>query len=107
MRLSLWDNAGDMKFRSIVTNYFRGAEGVMLVYDVTNPASFANLKVWMAEIDNKIVPGSAAVCVVGNKIDAPRRAVNREDARSWAFERGFQYMVRDTCSSSSSPDRVC
>lgn len=92
VRLSLWDNAGDRKFNSIVTNYFRGAEGVLLVYDVTNPASFANLKTWLAEIDNKIVPGSATVCVVGNKIDAPRRAVSRDDARSWAFERGFQYM---------------
>jgi len=48
--LQLWDTAGQERFRSISASYFRRADGVVLVYDVSNPDSFLNVREWMDTI---------------------------------------------------------
>ncbi len=94
VRLSIWDHAGDPKFRSVVSHYFSEAEGIFLVYDVTNEDSFLNLKQWVDEIEQRVAIGSACVCILANKIDdSPKRVVNEQRARAYAYENGFQYLV--------------
>jgi Ras-related protein Rab-1A len=68
-KLQIWDTAGQERFKTITSSYYRGAHGIILVYDVTNEASFKNLTKWLTEIDrytdNKVIK-----IIVGNKIDS-------------------------------------
>src|SRR3989304_3194539 len=65
VKLSIWDVAGQDRFRSLRSGFYRGSRAVALVYDVTESASLANLARWREEI-NKTVPHGKYV-VVGNK----------------------------------------
>jgi Ras-related protein Rab-1A len=51
VKLQLWDTAGQERFRTIASSYYRGAHGIIVVYDVTDQSSFQNVKQWMTEID--------------------------------------------------------
>jgi small GTP-binding protein len=48
--LQIWDTAGQERFRTITTAYYRGAMGILLVYDVTDEQSFNNIRNWMRQI---------------------------------------------------------
>ena len=68
IRLQLWDTAGQDRFRSITRNLYKGAAGIILIYDVTNRKTFESIKNWVesirSEVSNKVV-----IVLVGNKID--------------------------------------
>lgn len=51
VKLQIWDTAGQERFRTITSTYYRGTHGVVIVYDVTNGETFANVKRWLHEID--------------------------------------------------------
>ena len=51
VKLQIWDTAGLERFRTITSSYYRGAQGIILIYDVTSPESFANVKnLWADEV---------------------------------------------------------
>lgn len=60
VKLQIWDTAGQERFRTITSTYYRGTHGVIIVYDVTNGDSFANVRRWLEEIQNN--------CDVVNKV---------------------------------------
>uniref|UniRef100_A0A915PCF8 EF-hand domain-containing protein n=1 Tax=Setaria digitata TaxID=48799 RepID=A0A915PCF8_9BILA len=66
--VQLWDTAGQERFRSITKQYFRKADGVILMYDVTSEQSFLNVRNWIASVKAG-VDESCVMCLVGNKID--------------------------------------
>eukprot|EP00794_Sanderia_malayensis_P006522 gene6522-7266_t len=68
-RLQIWDTAGQERFRTLTSAYFRGAMGIMLVYDVTNEESFLNVSHWLENIEFN---ANSDVCkfLVGNKSDS-------------------------------------
>ncbi|XP_075263244.1 uncharacterized protein LOC142354749 isoform X1 [Convolutriloba macropyga] len=66
--LQLWDTCGQEKFRALTRNYFRKADGVILMYDVTRPQSFYSLKTWMEDVYG-FAPGDVCLMIVGNKAD--------------------------------------
>ena len=68
IRLDIWDTAGQERFKNITKNYFRGANGIFFVYDVTNKESFDKLKLWFNDAKENISPDTEMI-VVGNKID--------------------------------------
>lgn len=81
IKLSIWDIAGQERFGSFRDTFYRGAQAVALVYDVTDLLSMSNLINWHREIA-KVSP-KALFCVVGTKIDL-HRAVPRVHAETWA-----------------------
>ncbi|KAI0271010.1 ras family-domain-containing protein [Russula aff. rugulosa BPL654] len=68
VKMSIWDTAGQERFRTITASYYRGAQGVILVYDVSNRESFEALPRWLEELEN-YVPPEVVKIVVGNKLD--------------------------------------
>ena len=51
VKLQIWDTAGQDRFRTITCSYYRGAHGIIIVYDITDRESFETVKTWMNEID--------------------------------------------------------
>ena len=86
IKLQIWDTAGQERFRTITTSYFRGAQGILLVYDVTDRGSFNSIRNWVSQIHqhadvhvNKIL--------VGNKCDMEGdRQVKTEEGQALADE---------------------
>lgn len=66
--LQLWDTAGQERFRSIAKSYFRRADGVLLLYDVTCESSFLNVREWVDMIED-VSPEDIPIMLVGNKCD--------------------------------------
>ncbi|XP_030751296.1 ras-related protein Rab-35 [Sitophilus oryzae] len=83
VKLQIWDTAGQERFRTITSTYYRGTHGVVIVYDVTNGETFANVKRWLHEIDQNCEVVNRVL--VGNKNDTPdRKVVLTEDAQRFA-----------------------
>ena len=75
--MQIWDTAGQERFRTITTAYYRGAMGIMLVYDITNEKSFDNIKNWIRNIEEH-ASADVEKMILGNKGDMnDRRQVSR------------------------------
>ncbi|XP_019869147.1 ras-related protein Rab-35 [Aethina tumida] len=89
VKLQIWDTAGQERFRTITSTYYRGTHGVIVVYDVTNGESFANVKRWLHEIEQNCEVVNRVL--VGNKNDTPeRKVVLTEDAQRFADTMNIQ-----------------
>ncbi|CAK9301342.1 unnamed protein product [Gordionus sp. m RMFG-2023] len=80
IKLQIWDTAGQERFHTITTSYYRGAMGIMLVYDITQPKTFENIAKWLRNIDEH-ANEDVEKMLLGNKCDM-------EDKRLVAKERG-------------------
>ena len=69
VRITLWDTAGQERFKTITQPYYRGAMGVILVYDVTRRSSFLSLERWLSEAYSYISSSDCVTMLVGNKAD--------------------------------------
>ncbi|XP_030780144.1 ras-related protein Rab-26 isoform X5 [Rhinopithecus roxellana] len=84
LQLQMWDTAGQERFRSVTHAYYRDAHALLLLYDVTNKASFDNIQAWLAEI-HEYAQHDVALMLLGNKVDsAHERVVKREDGEKLA-----------------------
>mmetsp|Transcript_985 Transcript_985/g.2264 ORF Transcript_985/g.2264 Transcript_985/m.2264 type:complete len:206 (+) Transcript_985:52-669(+) len=102
VKLQIWDTAGQERFRTIAAAYYRGAHGIVIVYDVTDESSFENVKSWMDEI-SKYGSDKVSKLLVGNKSDlADRRAIPEEDGRKLAESLGMKFLE----TSAKTADRV-
>jgi Ras-related protein Rab-1A len=92
IKLQIWDTAGQERFRTITSSYYRGAHGIIIVYDVTDLDSFQNVKQWLHEID-RYASENVNKLLVGNKNDlADKRTVQETDAREFANELNIQFL---------------
>ena len=87
VKLQIWDTAGQDRFRAITKNYYKGANGIILIYDVTNIQSYENVKNWIAQIKES-ANQNVIIYLVGNKIDVKEedRCVKTEDGKKIAEE---------------------
>ncbi|KAK7500839.1 hypothetical protein BaRGS_00008083 [Batillaria attramentaria] len=83
-KLAIWDTAGQERFRTLTPSYYRGAQGVILVYDVSSKASFAKLDVWLNELETFATKHDMVKMLVGNKIDKEKREVSKEEGLRFA-----------------------
>jgi len=92
VKLQIWDTAGQERFRTITSSYYRGAHGIIVVYDVTNPDSFQNVRKWLQEI-NRYASENVQKILVGNKCDlVSERKVSYEDAKELADELSVMFL---------------
>jgi len=92
IKLQIWDTAGQERFRTITTAYYRGAMGILLVYDVTDQKSFDNIRNWIRNIDQHASEGVNKI-LIGNKCDmVDRRVVEPEKGAELAKEYGIKFL---------------
>merc|ERR1712045_552122 len=86
IKLQIWDTAGQERFRTITSAYYRGADGIILVYDVTDRESFSHVNDWLNEV-NRYVNESTCKILIGNKCDnTAERQVSTEEGQKKAEE---------------------
>ncbi|GAB1603057.1 ras-related protein Rab-18A-like isoform X2 [Argonauta hians] len=83
-KLAIWDTAGQERFRTLTPSYYRGAQGVILVYDVCSKQSFSKLDAWLNELETFATKHDLIKMLVGNKIDKERREVSKEEGLKFA-----------------------
>ncbi|GMH37211.1 hypothetical protein BSKO_05084 [Bryopsis sp. KO-2023] len=92
IKLQIWDTAGQERFRTITSSYYRGAHGIIVVYDVTEQESFNNVKQWLNEIDRYANPNVNKL-LVGNKSDLTnKKVVDFQTAKAYADELGIKFL---------------
>jgi Ras-related protein Rab-1A len=92
IKLQIWDTAGQERFRTITSSYYRGAHGIIVVYDVTDADSFNNVKQWLHEID-RYAAENVNKLLVGNKSDLQgKRVVTTEQGKEFADSLGIEFL---------------
>lgn len=92
IKLQIWDTAGQERFRTITSSYYRGAHGIIVVYDVTDQESFANVKQWLQEID-RYASENVNKLLVGNKSDlTQKKVVDYTTAKEYADQLGMPFL---------------
>lgn len=92
IKLQIWDTAGQERFRTITSSYYRGAHGIIVVYDVTDSESFNNVKQWLHEID-RYASENVNKLLVGNKADlTSKRSVTFDQGKEFADSLGIEFL---------------
>lgn len=106
VKLQIWDTAGQERFRTITSSYYRGAQGIIIVYDVTDLESFNNLNNWLQEID-KFGTNGVTKLIVGNKNDlTEKKQVTLEMAQEFAKEKGGLTVLETSALSSENVEQA-
>ncbi|KAF0877151.1 RAB7B protein, partial [Crocuta crocuta] len=93
LKLQIWDTGGQERFRSMVSTFYKGSDGCILAFDVTDLESFEALDTWRGDVLAKTIPmePSYPMVVLGNKIDLADRQVSQEVAQGWCKEKDIPY----------------
>ena len=91
IKLKIWDTAGQERFRNITTQYYKGADGIVLVYDVTDEASYDKIRDWMEQILSNTQQEDIGLVLLGNKCDMEPRNVTEEMGKKMAEELKVSY----------------
>jgi len=92
LKLQLWDSAGQERFNTVTSSFYRGSHGIIVAYDITDENTFGSVKKWLQEID-RYACESVSKLVLGNKLDlVDDRKVKTEDAKELADGLGIPFM---------------
>ena len=96
VRIKIWDTAGQERYKALTKGFFRNAQGIMIVYDVTNAETFENLQIWIKSIKDHMGPDTENIpsIIIGNKVDSEEREVKFEEAE--LFAKGYNYPYFET-----------
>mmetsp|Transcript_62139 Transcript_62139/g.178792 ORF Transcript_62139/g.178792 Transcript_62139/m.178792 type:complete len:205 (+) Transcript_62139:84-698(+) len=89
-RVQLWDAAGQERFM-VQNNFYKGVQGVIVVYDVTDKESFDNVRHWMQKVD-KSAPEDVNKLLIGNKCDLTSKIVSFDEAKELADWLGVPFI---------------
>ena len=90
IKLSIYDTAGQSRFKSITKHFFVGAKGIIVVYDTSDKATYDNLKEWMKTIKDN-ASEFVEIMLVGNKIDLPKQ-VSSDEGKAYAKENTVNFV---------------
>lgn len=92
VKAQIWDTAGQERYRSVTSSYYRGAVGVILVYDITDRISFSHIPLWLEELREN-VDSDCLIMLVGNKLDlSDQRQIYVRDGKSLAKKFGMAFI---------------
>merc|ERR1712166_969056 len=92
IKLQIWDTAGQERFRTITSSYYRGAHGIIVVYDTTDSETFEHVKTWLHEIE-RYASENVNKLLVGNKSDlTTKRQVETEAAKEFAESANIPFL---------------
>jgi len=92
VKLQIWDTAGQERFRTITSAYYRGADGIIMVYDVTNQESFDHVEEWLSEVD-RYANENTSKLLVGNKADlVDEKVVSEDTAQKFAEKLSIPFL---------------
>ena len=91
IKLKIWDTAGQERFRNITTQYYKGADGIVLVYDVTDESSYEKIRDWMEQILSNTQQEEVGLVLLGNKCDMEPRVVTEDMGKKLAEELKISY----------------
>ncbi|KAJ8458881.1 hypothetical protein OPV22_031807 [Ensete ventricosum] len=92
VKFEIWDTAGQERYHSLAPMYYRGAAAAVIVYDITNLATFARAKKWVQELQAQ-GSSNTIVALAGNKADLlEARQVSAQEAQTYANENGLFFM---------------
>ena len=97
VRINFWDLSGHCAFLEVRNEFYKDTSGALLVYDVSDSASFASLTSWLEEAYKYGLKESVPVVVCANKVDKPRK-VSEAEGRKWASKQGFEYFETSAAS---------
>ncbi|KAF4403705.1 hypothetical protein G4B88_002558 [Cannabis sativa] len=94
LKLAIWDTAGQERFRTLTSSYYRGAQGIIMVYDVTRRDTFTALaEIWAKEIELYSTNQDCIKMLVGNKVDKESdRVVTKKEGINFARECGCLFI---------------
>lgn len=93
LKLQIWDTGGQERFKAMVSAFYKGSDGCVLTFDVTDRDSFYAIENWREDFLDKILPRDTnfPMIVLGNKIDIKDRQVSKDMAMVWCDERSLPY----------------
>ena len=89
--LNIWDTAGEEKYHALAPIFYRGAQGAVIIFDVTNRETFKRATKWFSEL-SEFAEGNPKMILVGNKIDLPNRVISNEEATNLAREYNCNFL---------------
>ena len=91
VEMQIWDTAGQEKFRSLGTVYFRNSIGAIVVFDLTSRSSFYNLGKWVSAFTD-VAESDAVIFIVGNKCDLKDEiSLQKSEVLEWVESNGYKY----------------
>lgn len=100
-KLQIWDTAGQERFKNITSSYYKGAHGVILVYDITDRGSFKDIENWLQEVQ-KHANENIVKLLVGNKCDLEsQRQVTTDEGKDLAQSLGVKFVETSAKSSTN------
>ncbi len=91
IKLKIWDTAGQERYKNIASQLYKGADGIMLVYDITDDYSFSKITDWMEQINNNLSKNDIGIVLIGNKSDIEDRMIDKEKGEEKAKEYGIEF----------------
>ena len=92
VKLKIWDTTGQERFKTLTSQYYNGADGALLIFDVTNKESFKRINFWMNELNEKKKLNELGLLLIGNKIDlVNKRIIDKEEAENFAKNNNLSY----------------
>jgi len=92
LKLALWDTAGQERFRTLTSSYYRGAQGIILVYDCSSRASFEHVRFWQEEVRKYSTNQDAILMLIANKVDLSNAEVTRQEGEEFAFANSMMFI---------------
>ena len=92
VKMQIWDTAGQERFRNVISSYFKGAHGILLIYDITSRESFKELENWLGEVERH-ASSQVLKILIGNKCDLEeKRAIQKDEGEAFAMRNGMQFI---------------